>query len=117
MAGGYLDGEDHTFDRPKHIAPNNFTPSKETLARMKVMQSPELLAILKRMEDGWHIQCYSMVSRLARETPYGNKFCGRVSTRNINTLERAGLIAPVEYDDYIEYRLTYTGTFEELVRK
>lgn len=93
-----------------------FTPNNETLKRMKVLESPDLIAILKKMEEGYVLRqstnggSYFLLKLnqvFARDT---------VAKRNIRTLETAGLIFPTEYEDYIEYRLTYTGSFEELVR-
>jgi hypothetical protein len=91
----------------------NLTYNKQTMARMKVLESPALMEILKRMEDGDTL----------KRTYWNENFLLRcdtmreaISIRNIRTLERAGLIAPEEFDDYIEYKLTYSGHIEELVR-
>lgn len=97
---------------------NTFTPSSKELAWWKVMQSPDLMTILKTMESGATIDTTKVEFSYNVAALWKNGiFVTGVSRRKVRTLERAGLIAPVEYDDYIEYRLTYTGTFEELVRK
>jgi hypothetical protein len=89
------------------------TYNKRDMARMKVLESPALMEILKRMEDGDEIRKMGATHYLVR---FGGYVWRGVSVRNIRTLESAGLIAPEEFDDYIEYRLTYSGHIEELVR-
>lgn len=102
-----------------------FTPNNETLKRMKVLESPYLIAILKKMEEGAAIVVSSfernktsrLSYRMSEITGKPSYYAFRtVSIRNLRTLETAGLIAPTEYEDYIEYNLTYTCTFDELVR-
>jgi hypothetical protein len=94
---------------------NNFTPSPDELAKWKVLQSPDLLAILKRMEGGAKLRIsvnggsyFLLTEGLPIET---------VSVRKFRTLAAAGLIIPEVYEDFYEYRLTYTGSIEEMVRK
>lgn len=83
----------------------NFMPSKETMAKAKVLRSPELIEILKKMELGWNLRVsvnggsyYLMEMGHPMET---------VSVRKFRTLAAAGLIIPRVYDDYTEYNLTY----------
>lgn len=90
-----------------------FTPNNETLKRMKVLESPYLIAILKRMEGGATIRSDQFYWAFSDTDGIYRKV---VHVRNVRTLETAGLIAPTEYEDYIEYNLTYSGKFEELVR-
>jgi hypothetical protein len=91
----------------------NLTYNKRDMARMKVLESPALMEIIHFMEDGATIRTggfsyYLHVCVFNAPTT--------VSRMNIRTLLKAELIAPVEFDDYIEYRLTYSGHIEELVR-
>ena len=91
---------------------NNWTPSNTDLKKFKIMESPELLDILKKMEGGAVIW----------KTEFGALYLKEISShthlpiRQFRTLFNAGLIAPERFDDYIEYRLTYKGAFSELVK-
>lgn len=92
-----------------------FTPTDKQLKLAKVMESPALREILKKMEDGFTIRSLP-IGHVFWENEYSRVYPLYAATRNIQTLESAGLIVGVSFDDYIEYRLTYQGTFEELVR-
>lgn len=93
---------------------NTFTPTDKQLKLAKVMESPVLREILRKMESGAVIRSCQFWNELVDVA--GRSNCA-VRIRQVRTLESAGLIEAQEFDDYIEYRLTYTGTFEELVRK
>jgi len=92
---------------------NNFNPSKEQMARAKVLQSHELRNILEEMEGGNVIvvNCTDQIRQAQMADCYKEgsswNLIHSVRIRNILTLERAGLIYRTEFDDYIEYRLTY----------
>ena len=92
---------------------NNFSPTDRQLKLAKVMESPALKELLKRMEEGFVVRSNHFWHELVTEYGMSTK---AISIRQIRTLESAGLIEAQEFDDYIEYRITYTGTFEELVR-
>jgi len=89
---------------------NNFNPTVEQMARAKVLLSDDLKEILKRMEAGAVIRestitgPYKVGPRLVDEINIINR---GISIRLVRTLVNAGLILPTEFDDYIEYRLTY----------
>lgn len=91
----------------------NFDPTDRQLKLAKVMESPALKELLKRMEEGFLVRSNHFWHELVTEYGMSTK---AVSIRQIRTLEAAKLIEATEYEDYIEYRLTYSGTFEELVR-
>lgn len=99
---------------------DNIPKDAKFLSRMKVLQSHDLLAILKTMESG------AIVSHDLNQNNYrlviphvfaAYKPLGRLSVRNFRTLLSAGLIKESDdLEETIEYRLTYKGSIEEMVR-
>lgn len=79
-------------------------PSKETMAKAKVLRSPLLVMIIEEMEDGSVIRYSNMRKVIVDE--FG--FETHISKQNVKTLKDSKLIASFgDFDDYIEYRLTY----------
>ena len=85
----------------------NFMPSKETMAKAKVLRSPELRKILEQLESGLFLISNGISNVFIGKIEPGAQIIYRTTIRNIRTLEKAGLIHMVECEMYTEWVLSY----------
>ena len=86
---------------------NNFNPSKEQMARAKVLLSDDLKEILTQLENGLFLVSAGISNVFVGEIKPDAQIIMRVTTRNIRTLKKAGLVKMVKNEFYSEWVLAY----------